>query len=380
MSVWDGLTASRACAGLAAQVASGDISHAWLLAGPEGSGKRAAARALAAAINCEREPNRGCGGCSRCLRIARDRFPDVHHIAPEGPLIPVDTIRDAVLPEAARSAFEGDFKVFVIEEADRMNPAAQNALLKTLEEPHPGTIFVLLSAQDEEILETIRSRCRVVRLEPLDEDEIRAALEREGAPGATALLAARLAEGNLQRARALAFDDDALRRRGVWTSLPRRLTSPLDALDLAPELLVEARDAVKARERVQRQEVADLADALGEARGTASARNALARRHKRQLRRLEEEILGEALQTLGSFYRDVLALRRGGEEGITNIDLLDELRQWAAADVADADLVVAVERCVEARAALLKNANQTLQIEALLLDLARLAPPFARVG
>jgi DNA polymerase-3 subunit delta' len=304
----------------------------------------------------------------------------VHHIVPEGPLIPVDMIRDTVIPEANRSPFEGERKVFIIEEAERMNPAAQNSLLKTLEEPQPDTVFILISDREEELLDTIRSRCRVVRMEPVPEERIVEYLEKEGAQPEVALLCARLAEGDLERARILAFGDDAMERRRVWVGIPRRLTSPLDAQDASAEIVEQARAAVKAFEQLQKPEIEELAEAMGERRGTAQARNALMKRHKRELRRLEEEVLGEALQSLGAFYRDVLAARVGGEEGITNLDLLDEIRDWAASDISDLAFVHAMERCVEARAALLKNANPPLQIEATLVQLTALVPPQAKVG
>jgi hypothetical protein len=114
---------------------------------------------------------------------------------------------------------------------------------------------------------------------------------------------------------------------------------------------------------------------MGEGRGTAAARNALANRHKRELRRLEQDVLGEALATLGSFYRDVLALRRGAVEGIVNLDLIDDLRSWAESDASDAALVRAVDRCLETRGQFEHNPNATLHMEATLLDLARLVPP-----
>ncbi len=379
MSVWKPLAGSRAAEGLAQQVAAGEIAHSWLLIGPAGSGKRAAATAMAAALNCMQDPGVGCGECSTCLRIGRRRHPDVHHIVPEGPLIPVDVIRENVIPEANRSPFEGRRKVFVIEEAERMNPAAQNALLKTLEEPQPDTVFILVSDREEDLLDTIRSRCRVVRMEPVPEERIVSLLEHEGAARDGALLAAREAEGDLQLARKLAFDDDAIERRRAWARIPRRLVSPVDAQDAATEILEEARVAVKAFEKSQKPEVEELAEAMGERRGTAQARNALAKRHRRELRRLEEEILGESLHALGSFYRDVLATRAGGEEGVTNLDLLDEIGSWASSDVPDAHLVRAIERCVEARGALLKNANAALVIEAALIELWRLVPAGARV-
>jgi DNA polymerase-3 subunit delta' len=380
MSVWSGIDSSRPVAALAAQVRKGDVSHAWLFAGPSGSGKRPAATAMAAALNCSVEPDVGCGRCSSCLRIARHRHPDVHHVVPEGPLIPVSTIRESVIPEAYRSPFEGRRKVFVIEEADRMNPEAQNALLKTLEEPQADTVFVLISDREDELLETVRSRCRRIQLEPVPEARMVEVLEAEGAGPGEALLAARLSDGDIERARAFAFDEGTRARRKLWLSIPRRLASPVDALDAATEITAEGKEAVKARERAQKAEVEELADAMGEGRGTATVRNALLKRHKRELRRLEEEVLGESLYALASFYRDVLALRSHGSEAVANTDALDELQHWADAGVSDPALVCAIERCIDTRSALTTNANATLALEAALVEVATLVPPSARVG
>jgi DNA polymerase-3 subunit delta' len=380
MTVWDTLRGSHAAEILSSQVASGEVAHAWVLLGPAGAGKRPAALALAAALECTEQPFIGCGNCSACLRVLRRRFPDVHHIVPEGPLIPVDTIREQVIPEASRSPFEGRYKVFVIEEADRMNDSAQNALLKTLEEPQPETVFILISDREEEVLDTIRSRCRVLRMDPVDEQTIVDLLTKEGAALETALLAARLSEGDLARARLFGFDDDVIERRKLWMGIARRLASPIDAMDAATEVVNEAKEAAKSLEQHQKSEVTELSEALGEGRGTAGARNALAKRHKRELRRAEEQVLAEALGSLASFYRDVLATRAGGEEGVTNLDLVSEIRTWAASSVGDSELLRAVERCVEARASLLKNANVALAIEATLVELARLVPAQSRVG
>ena len=380
MTVWDRLKGSRAAEWLEHQIARGDPGHACLLIGPAGSGKRNAAVSIAAALNCTTAPNVGCAECSSCLRILRQRHPDVHHIVPEGPLIPVDVIREAVLPEAARSPFEGGYKVFIIEEADRMNEAAQNALLKTLEEPHSDTVFILISDHEEELLDTVLSRCRIARLESVPEDRIVELLITEGIPESTALLAARVGDGDLARARAFASDQNTKERRDLWLGLPRRLASPIEALDAAAEIIAEAAEVVQLREQAQRTEIVELAEAMGEGRGTATARNALAKRHRRELRRLEEEMLGEALQTIAGFYRDVLVARGGGVDAVMNIDQLAEIESWGAADVSDGALLRAAERCIEARAALIRNANVAVAIEAVLLELVRLVPAPARVG
>jgi DNA polymerase III subunit delta' len=381
MTVWDRLRGATGTDWLERQIASGRAAHAWLILGPPGAGKRSASLAIAAALNCPERPLVGCGRCSSCLRVLRRRHPDVHHVVPEGPLIPVDVIRDYVTPEAARSPFEGSHKIFIIEEADRMNDPAQNALLKTLEEPQADTVFVLISDKEDDLLETIRSRSRIARLEAIPERRIVEALIDEGAPESRAVVAARASDGHLARARAIALDDIAGERRNMWLGLPRRLVSPVDALDAAAEILAEARTAVGEREALQKEEVVELAEALGEGRGTAAAKTALAKRHRRELRRIEEETLGEALQTLASFYRDVLAVRSGGADAVTNLDQLDDLGAWASApEITDIALVRAIERCIEARASLTRNANQTLAIEATLAEIAYLIPAAARVG
>ncbi len=379
MSVWDPLPQTRAIKALARQIASGEVAHAWLLLGPAGSGKRPAAIAMGAALNCPEQPGTGCGECSSCRRVQRRRFPDVHHVVAEGPIIPVDVVRETVVPEAARSPFEGRMKVFVIEEAERMNPAAQNALLKTLEEPQPDTAFILISDDEDEILETVRSRCRIVRLDPIPEARIVELLARQGVAEQAALVAARVAEGDLEYALELVGDGSAGERRRVWLGLPRRLTSPGEAMDAAAEVLATSKVAVGELEDAHSLEVQELAEIL-ERRGSAAARNALAKRHKRELRRREEQVLGEALDALASFYRDVLVLRRGGAEAITNIDVVSEIERWSAGTVSDASLVAAIERCVVTRAALLRNANPSLQIEAVLVELTRLVPVESTVG
>jgi DNA polymerase-3 subunit delta' len=375
VNVWDKLHRSRVVEGIARQLESRKVSHSWLLLGPSGSGKRATALAMAAALNCETQPGIGCGTCSPCSRILRRRYPDVHHVLPEGPLIPVDVVREQINPEASRSPFEGRYKVFIIEEADRMNESAQNAILKTLEEPQPDTVFILISHFEEEVLETIRSRCRVVHLEPVSEARIIELLEEDGAPEQVAVLAARVSEGDFERAHALAEDPEMLERRRRWVGLAARLWEPVAAFDAATELMEDVRHAVKDREGSQKEEIQELAEAMGEGRGTAHARNALAKRHKRELRRLEEDLYGEALGGLASFYRDILAVRRGGEEAVTNLDLVDRLPDWSALPVPDGAIVAAVDRCLQARASFRINANAALAIESTFLELGRLVPP-----
>src|SRR5947199_10154365 len=130
--------------------------HAYVLAGPEGPGKSLAARALAGALLCA---NGGCGECRDCRLALRDQHPNEFIVEPEGRDIHVDTIREEVWHPAYRTAPEPGRKVFVIREADRLNPAAADVLLKVLEEPPADAVLLLLSARPDETPETVLSRC-----------------------------------------------------------------------------------------------------------------------------------------------------------------------------------------------------------------------------
>src|SRR5881628_3074559 len=151
--------------------------HAYLLAGPEGCGKQLAVRAFAAALLCARG---GCGECRDCRLALDDRHPNVFVVEPEGRDIHVDTVRSEVWHPAYRTAPEPGRKVFLIREADRLNPAAADVLLKVLEEPPADAVLVLLSARPDELPETVTSRCHVVTFMPLAESFVAAELEAEG--------------------------------------------------------------------------------------------------------------------------------------------------------------------------------------------------------
>ena len=186
--------------------------HAYLLAGPEGGGKSIAARAFAAAVLCA---NGGCGECRSCRLALEDKHPNEFLVEPEGRDIHIETVKQDIWHHAYRTAPEPGRKVFVIREADRLNPAAADALLKVLEEPPADAVFLLLSARPHELPETVVSRCHVVTFQPLSERFVVETLTAEGADPQRAALAARLAGGNLGRARRLAVDADGLAFRDV---------------------------------------------------------------------------------------------------------------------------------------------------------------------
>ena len=193
--------------------------HAYLLAGPAGVGKELLARVFALAANCEAEQPeaRPCGVCSHCRAIARGNFPDVMWVMPQSEMVArglisradletapskeirVDEIR-ALAKRLSLAALRGRRKVAIVTPAEAINERAQNTLLKTLEEPPPATTFLLLSANPDSLLPTIRSRCARVQLGPVPEELIVARLLRDGVPEPVARERAARAQGSFSRA------------------------------------------------------------------------------------------------------------------------------------------------------------------------------------
>lgn len=161
-------------------LSQGRVPHAYLFCGAPGSGKHTTGLALAAALNCEREPGEGCGACDTCERIESGRHPDVVTLEREGAaqIIPIQTIRTRVMPAMGLAPHEAKARVFLIEEGAALQGPAANALLKTLEEPPARTHFVLCTAAPDQLLPTIRSRCQRVSFQPLPPD-VRAELAGE---------------------------------------------------------------------------------------------------------------------------------------------------------------------------------------------------------
>ncbi|HHB89731.1 MAG TPA: DNA polymerase III subunit delta' [Anaerolineae bacterium] len=213
-------------------VQQGATRHAYLFAGPEHIGKMTLARAFAQALTCEHPTGQegvgACGRCRSCRLTAEGMHPDHRIFAPEGSQLRIDQIRE-VVREAALSPVEGRYKVFIITEFERANVNAANALLKTLEEPSASTRIILISHQPSGLLDTIISRCQLLRLRPLPEREIVSALqEQHGLSELDALRLARLSNGRIGRALALAETPDS------WQSYNQRLQEMQAILRYSP--------------------------------------------------------------------------------------------------------------------------------------------------
>lgn len=187
-------------------IANNRLGHAYALSGPEGVDKLACAIEVAKALLCPTAPGVGCGECAVCGRVEKKIHADLHILAPEPGKreIGIDAIRGELIPTIALTPFEAEHKVFIIEKADSMTEEAADCLLKTLEEPPPMSVLLLLCESADHLQPTIRSRCQIVRLISLRPQEVAKELqERLGLPPEQALALARLSDCNLEQAIAM---------------------------------------------------------------------------------------------------------------------------------------------------------------------------------
>jgi DNA polymerase III subunit delta' len=348
----------RARVALTAALA-GEPSHAYLFRGPRGSGKRAAARAFAAEIlaatAADPEDTR------RRALLDPSPHPDLVWLYPRGAQHLVEEVRERVIRAAAYRPFEGGKRVFVVEAAEAMRDESQNALLKTLEEPPAFVHLILLSSEPEALLETIASRCQPVDFAPLAAEVLEAELG-EGGPEVAA--AARLAAGDLERARLL------LGPRGhqVREDVERCLSAALEGeVSGAPwrGLLQRAEAAGEEAEAATREQLEE--ESKGGLKRTARE---IADGAKRAGRRRRTEILDLGLELCGLWLRDLAAVASGAEEVAFNRDRLEQLGAQAegldpAAARRGAEAVQATRRSLDL------NVSEELALEALFFRLER---------
>jgi DNA polymerase-3 subunit delta' len=303
--------------------------HAYVLAGPEGSGKSLAARAFAAALICRAG---GCGACRDCRLALEDRHPNEFLVEPEGRDIHVDTIREEVWQPAYRTPPEPGRKVFVIREADRLSPAAADTLLKVLEEPPIDTTFLLMSARAHELPDTIWSRCHVVTFTALPESFLVEQLVREGVSDVGARLAARLTGGNLGRARRMAVSEDGLAFRDAAQRAVRLASEgPAGSLEAASVVLEAAAAYRKGLKSELDRELAPFLDERG--RPEEAYRAAIKRievRFQRKERRAERDYVDWVLMGVSALLRDHVAAGVGAD---TSVLLNPDLAQDVLLDV-----------------------------------------------
>ncbi|MEU2336377.1 DNA polymerase III subunit delta' [Streptomyces sp. NPDC006654] len=359
---------------------SSKMTHAWLFTGPPGAGRNQTARAFAAALQCV-SPDRalggapGCGFCDGCHTALVGTHADVTTVAAVGTEILVKDMRDTVR-KSYTSPATGRWQIILVEDAERLNEKSANAVLKAVEEPAPRTVWLLCAPSIEDVLPTIRSRCRHLNLSTPSVQAVADMLvRREGVDPETAANAARATQGHVDRARRLATDPAARERRAAVLKLPLRLDEVGACLKAAQELVdAAAEDAKQLAEEMDGKETEELKAALGAAqggrlpRGTAGVLKDLEDMQKRRRTRTQRDSLDVALTDLTGFYRDVLALQLGSRVAIANADAEDALERLARAGSPEATLrrIEAIAAC---RDALDRNVAPLLAVEAMTMAL-----------
>ncbi len=378
MTVWDDVVGQpEAVAVLTRAVTVPEaMTHAWLFTGPPGSGRSVAARAFAAALQC---PDGGCGTCRECRTALDGTHADVTVVATEGLSIKVAEMR-ALVQEAALKPSVGRWRVIIVEDADRLtaySDAPANALLKALEEPTPRTVWILCAPSLEDVIITIRSRSRHVRLRtPPAEDVAALLVRRDGIAPAMAMYAARAAQSHVGLARRLARDEGARIRRRDVIAMPGRIRTIGDAIGAAADLASiadeESTAATTERDAAERTRLMEILGADPSARTQPphirSQLGALEKEQKTRATRFGRDVVDRALVDLLSVHRDALALHFGAPVALVNQDSIDVVRQLANGQSPER-LLHAMDAIGEARERINANVPPLLALEAMTVTL-----------
>jgi DNA polymerase-3 subunit delta' len=381
MSVWDDVVGQAQAVAVLSEAAANPaaMTHAWLVTGPPGSGRSVAARAFAAALQCRTpvaDGGPGCGRCHDCTTALAGTHADVTVVATEKVTITIEEARSLV-SLAQRAPAGGRWRVVIVEDADRMVERTSNVLLKAIEEPPPRTVWLLCAPSAEDVVVTIRSRCRPVVLRvPPPRDVADLLVRRHGVDPNRALEAARAAQSHIGLARRLAVDADVRRRRAEVLSLAGSVRGVGDAVLAAGKLVeVAEAEARAATEERDAQEKGALLHTLG-ADGGGSLPPALRAQvrqleddQKRRATRAQRDVLDRAMVDLLSFYRDVLVVQLGSDVELVNGgDLAEDVRALAGASTPEQTLR-RMDAIGEARTRLAGNVAPLLAVEAMVVAL-----------
>jgi DNA polymerase-3 subunit delta' len=335
--------------------------HAYLVTGPGGVGERELSRGFAAALLC---PSGGCGQCDTCRRVLSGVHPDLIEMQRTGAALRVPEAQE-ILRLAQRRPFEARRQVLVIGDVHLARLSAP-VLLKTLEEPPSSTFFVLLSEGIPPELETLSSRCMTVELGPVPRGALVEWLGATGVPGELVEEIADASSGSLDRARLLAGDPSFAARLELWRSVPDRLDGSGSVVaSVAGELMASVEEAVGPLRTRHRQEL-EVLTAAPPGERSASGRKEMEDRHRREERRWRTDALRAGLAILAGAYRDQLVADATDAPVGTRLAPMGSVGRSVEARW----LAGAVSGIERAAAALIRNPNETLLLEALLVRLS----------
>jgi DNA polymerase-3 subunit delta' len=337
--VWSRLVGQQhAVAVLQQAVAGHAMTHAWLFTGPPGSGRSNAALAFAAALQCVR--GTGCGECAACHATLAGTHPDVSVTRSETSVHYIDHMRELVRRAGLHPA-QGRWQVMLIEDADRLtrgeDTRTANSLLKAIEEPTPKTVWLLCAPTVEDVLPTIRSRCRNVSLAtPTARQVARFLVDNDGVGEGVAAFAARASQGHIGRARALARDEKTRNRRREVVSMPGGLTTVGACMNAAANLVDIARDETAAlTEQSNARALGELEATYGDDRKAKTSRSyraamrELEHSEKQREKRRVMDVIDRGLMDIMSVYRDAIALQTGARGDLVNEEIRGDIEDLA---------------------------------------------------
>lgn len=365
LSLWERIRGHDRTVGLLQGVIDkGRPAHAYLFYGPRGVGKAKTALAFAAALNC---PS-ACGTCVSCRSIQAHTNPDFHYVEPEGQ----QTILRAQIVDLLKVVHlkrrPGSYKVVVIDEAQTLGQEAANTLLKTLEEPPEGVVFVLVASNMDRVLSTIASRCQRVAFSALDVSVVADILAADHKiDPKKAKQAATLAHGMVGEAIEIAAGGFLNTRREMLKIITAEMRDSAGAAGLAADLVAVAK---KRTAKVKKAQEAELSEAIAFVEGTTHAgaiKKKLAARHKRELARLEHRCYRQVLLLAASLYRDLLIISEEVDTRfIANSDILVQMENFSATP---RQVRAALAHIEEAGRRLAQNVNPLLALENLFFAL-----------
>ena len=349
---------------------SQEMTHAWLFTGPPGSGRSNAAIAFAAALVCLEG---GCGRCVDCTTVKNGTHADVEVMSTDGLSIKIDEVRELVL-RAAWAPSVSNYRVVVMEDADRLTESAANALLKAIEEPNQQTVWLLCAPSTTDVLPTIRSRTRSLMLRTPSTIAVANLLISEGISPAMANFAASASQGHVGRARYLATHESARSHREEILKSVLSVRDIASAFSTAQKLVDAAKsDAESDAEARNEKEVQAIKDAWGTQTTKISSSNTkaireLEKEQKSRTTRMVRDYLDRALLDIATLYRDVLMVQSGDNGELINKDMAGLISDISSRETASATLAK-LQAIMTTRESLVRNAAPLLTVEAMMLQL-----------